>query len=147
MFGLFCRVAVKSQRSERSILGSISSVQQPSARRGGLSAFELYIPILISFSIGVLALTYLPGPLVSYREQGILRRLSTTPVPAFWVLAAQFVVQACLMLIAVFLLIGVSVAGYGAIAPRNPGGWAVTSGHFNPKPACAISAARISSSV
>jgi ABC-2 type transport system permease protein len=43
-------------------------------------------------------------------------------VPAFWVLAAQFVVQACLMLIAVFLLIGVSVAGYGAIAPRNPGG-------------------------
>jgi ABC-2 type transport system permease protein len=104
------------------IFGSISSFQQPSARLGGLSAFELYIPILISFSIGVLALSYLPGPLVSYREQGILRRLSTTPVPAFWVLAAQFVLQACLMLIAVFLLIGVSVAGYGAIAPRNPGG-------------------------
>ena len=43
-------------------------------------------------------------------------------MPAFWVLAAQFVVQACLMLIAVFLLIGVSVAWYGAMAPRNPGG-------------------------
>jgi energy-coupling factor transporter ATP-binding protein EcfA2/ABC-type multidrug transport system permease subunit len=104
------------------IFGSIPVFQQTSARLGGLSAFEVYIPILISFSIGVLALTYLPGPLVSYREQGILRRLSTTPVPAFWVLAAQFVVQACLMLIAVFLLIGVSVACYGAIAPRNPGG-------------------------
>ena len=70
----------------------------------------------------MLALAYLPGPLVSYREQGILRRLSTTPVPASWVLAAQFVVQACLMLIAVFLLIGVSVAGFGASAPRNPAG-------------------------
>jgi len=104
------------------IFGSIPVFQQTSSRLGGLSAFEVYIPILISFSIGVLALAYLPGPLVSYREQGILRRLSTTPVPAFWVLAAQFVVQACLMLIAVFLLIGVSVAGYGAIAPRNPGG-------------------------
>src|SRR2546421_6501791 len=104
------------------IFGSIPVFQQTSARLGGLSAFEVYIPILISFSIGVLALAYLPGPLVSYREQGILRRLSTTPVPAFWVLAAQFVVQACLMLISVFLLIGVSVAGYGAIAPRNPGG-------------------------
>ena len=104
------------------IFGSIPVFQQTSARLGGLSAFEVYIPILISFSIGVLALAYLPGPLVSYREQGILRRLSTTPVPAFWVLAAQFVVQACLMLIAVFLLIGVSVAGYGTIAPRNPGG-------------------------
>jgi len=70
------------------IFGSIPVFLQTSARLGGLSAFEVYIPILISFSIGVLALTYLPGPLVSYREQGILRRLSTTPVPAFWVLAA-----------------------------------------------------------
>ena len=76
------------------IFGSIPVFQQTSASLGGLSAFEVYIPILIAFSIGVLALAYLPGPLVSYREQGILRRLSTTPVPAFWVLAAQFVVQA-----------------------------------------------------
>ena len=104
------------------IFGSISVFRQPSRQLGGLSAFDIYIPILIAFSIGVLALTYLPGPLVAYREQGVLRRLSTTPVPASWVLAAQFVVQACLMVIAVLLLIGVSVVGYGAITPRNPGG-------------------------
>jgi ABC-2 type transport system permease protein len=104
------------------IFGSVPAFQQTSARLGGLSAFDVYIPILISFSIGMLALTYLPGPLVSYREQGVLRRLSTTPVPASWVLAAQFVVQACLMLIAVLLLILVSVACYGVSAPRNPGG-------------------------
>jgi ABC-2 type transport system permease protein len=105
------------------IFGSVPVFQQSSARLGGLSAFEVYIPILISFSIGVLALAYLPGPLVSYREQGILRRLSTTPAPASWVLAAQFIVQACLMLIAVLLLIGVSVAFYGTRAPENPGGF------------------------
>ena len=104
------------------MFGSVPVFRQTSKNFGGLSAFELYIPILIAFSIGVLALSYLPGPLVSYREQGILRRLSTTPVPASRVLAAQVVVQACLMLIAVLLVIGVSVAGYGAIAPRNPGG-------------------------
>ena len=107
------------------IFGSVSVFQQPSEQLGGLSAFDIYIPILIAFSIGVLALTYLPGPLVSYREQGMLRRLSTTPVPGSWVLAAQFVVQACLMVIAVLLLIGVSVVGYGAVAPRNPGGLAL----------------------
>jgi ABC-2 type transport system permease protein len=104
------------------IFGSISVFRHPDNQLGGLSAFDIYIPILIAFSIGVLALTYPPGPLVAYREQGVLRRLSTTPVPASWVLAAQFVVQACLMVIAVLLLIGVSVVGYGAIAPRNPGG-------------------------
>ena len=51
------------------IFGSIPVFQQTSARLGGLSAFEVYIPILISFSIGVLALVYLPGPLVAYQSR------------------------------------------------------------------------------
>ena len=105
------------------IFGSVPVFQQTSARLGGISALQAYIPILIAFSIGVIALVYLPGPLVSYREQGILRRLSTTPVPASWVLAAQLVVQACLMLIAVGVLVVVSVAFLGVSAPGNPAGF------------------------
>jgi ABC-2 type transport system permease protein len=104
------------------IFAEIPVLRQSSASLGGLSAFDVYIPILIAFVIGVLALTYLPGPLVSYREQGILRRLSTTPVPPSWVLAAQMVVQACLMAISVALLIVVSVVFFGASAPKNPAG-------------------------
>jgi ABC-2 type transport system permease protein len=105
------------------IFGSVPVFQQTSARLGGQSPFQAYIPILIAFSIGVLALTYLPGPLVAYREQGILRRLSATPAPASWVLAAQLVVQACLMMIAAGILILVSVTFFGASAPKNPGGF------------------------
>jgi ABC-2 type transport system permease protein len=108
------------------ILGEIPVLRQSSASLGGLSAFDVYIPILIPFVIGVLALTYLPGPLLSYREQGILRRLSTTPVPPSWVLAAQMVVQACLMAINIALLIVVSVAMFAiglsiAAAARTAG--------------------------
>jgi ABC-2 type transport system permease protein len=51
-----------------------------------------------------------------------LRRLSTTPLPAFWVLAAQLVVQACLMLISVLVLLVVSTAFFGTNAPKNPAG-------------------------
>lgn len=104
------------------IFGEIPVFQKTSTSLDGLSPFDVYIPILIAFAIGTIALLYLPGPLVSYREQGILRRLSTTPVPASWVLAAQMVVQACLMAIAVFLLLLVSIVFYGASAPINPGG-------------------------
>jgi ABC-2 type transport system permease protein len=68
----------------------------------------------------MIAFTYLPGPLVSYRELGILRRLSTTPVPAYWVLAAQIVVQTCLMLFTLALLITVSIVFFGITAPKNP---------------------------
>ena len=105
------------------IFGELNSFQQPSSRLDGLSAFQIYIPILIAFSIGLLALAYLPGPLVSYREQGILRRLAVTPVPASWVLAAQLAVQACLMLIAAAIIMMVSVAFFGQHAPGNLGGF------------------------
>ena len=105
------------------ILGVLPVFKQPSARLDGLTPFQIYIPILISFSIGILALVYLPGPLVSYRELGVLRRLSVTPVPASWVLAAQLAVQACLMLIAVLIIFVVSVAFFGQHAPGNPGGF------------------------
>jgi ABC-2 type transport system permease protein len=105
------------------IFGEVQYFQHPSSRLDGLSPFQIYIPILISFSIGLLALVYLPGPLVSYREQGILRRLSVTPVPASWVLAAQLAVQACLMLIAVLLIMVTSIAFFGQHAPGNLGGF------------------------
>jgi ABC-2 type transport system permease protein len=105
------------------IFGELHVFQQPSSRLDGLTPFQIYIPILISFSIGLLALSYLPGPLVSYREQGILRRLSVTPVPASWVLAAQLTVQACLMLIAVAIIMVTSIAFFGQHAPGNPGGF------------------------
>jgi ABC-2 type transport system permease protein len=105
------------------ILGELPAFQRPSSRLDGLTPFQIYIPILISFSVGVLALVYLPGPLVSYRELGILRRLSVTPVPASWVLAAQLAVQACLALTAVLIIMATSVAFFGQHAPGNPGGF------------------------
>ncbi|MGD0560339.1 MAG: ABC transporter permease [Streptosporangiaceae bacterium] len=105
------------------IFGELPVFKHPSSRLDGLSPFQIYIPILISFSIGLLALIYLPGPLVSYREQGILRRLSVTPVPASWVLAAQLAVQACVMIIASAMILTVSIAFFGQHAPANPGGF------------------------
>jgi ABC-2 type transport system permease protein len=103
------------------IFGEIPVFQQSSTSLGGLSAFDIYVPILMCFSIGVLALTYLPGPLVSYREMGILRRMSTTPVPASWLLAAQLVVQACFIIITVVIMTIVSTVFFGAVFPKNPG--------------------------
>ena len=104
------------------IFGEVPVFQQSSARLGGLSGFDVYIPILMAFAIAIIASTYLPGPLVSYREQGILRRLSTTPVSASWLLAAQLVVQACLMLISVFILLAASIVFFGANVPKSTAG-------------------------
>jgi ABC-2 type transport system permease protein len=102
------------------VFGEIPVFGKPSASLGGYTPFDIYIPILMSFSIAIIAFTYLPGPLVSYRELGILRRLSTTPVPAYWVLAAQIVVQAFLMTVTLALVVTVSIVFFGISAPKNP---------------------------
>lgn len=108
------------------LFGELPSFHQRQAALGGLSPFDLYVPVLIVLALGVFALWALPGPLVSYREQGILRRLSTTPVPPSWLLAAQVVIQLCLTVITLIVLITVSTTAFGVPAPKSPAGLALS---------------------
>jgi ABC-2 type transport system permease protein len=103
------------------IFGAIPSFRQPAADLGGLTPLDVYVPILIVLSLGLLTLFGLPMPLASYRELGLLRRLSTTPVPPWWLLAAQGVVQLCVALTGIVILLVGSVTVYGALAPKSPG--------------------------
>jgi len=104
------------------IFGEISAFQQPSAILGGITLFDVYVPILAVFAIAMIALLGLPVPLASYRELGVLRRLSTTPVPRSWLLAAQGVLQLGIALTALAVIFGVSIAAFGAQAPVSSGG-------------------------
>jgi ABC-2 type transport system permease protein len=104
------------------IFGELPSFKEHLPGLGGLTLFNTYVPVLVVFGLAMLALLGLPGPLVSYREQGILRRLSTTPVPPSWVLAAQGVVQFCITMITLAVILVVSIAVFGASAPKSPGG-------------------------
>ena len=107
------------------IFGAIPSSHKQQAQLGGLTVVAVYIPILIAFCIGMLALFSLPRALVTYRELGILRRLSTTPLPPSWVLAAQLVINFVFALWALIILIVVGVAAFGAAAPRSLAGFAL----------------------
>jgi ABC-2 type transport system permease protein len=107
------------------VFNAITPFKKPAADLGGLTAFGIYVPILIAFSLAMLALFNLPVPLASYRELGILRRLSTTPVPPSWLLAAQGVINVAVAAAATGILIGGGIA-LGAPVPKNPAGLAVT---------------------
>lgn len=99
-------------------------IRQPSL--GGLTDFDIYIPILLVMGITLLALWGLPSPVVTYREQGILRRLSTTPVPPSWLLAAQVVVQLCVALFGILVVLVVGITVFGAPVPKSIGGLALS---------------------
>jgi ABC-2 type transport system permease protein len=90
---------------------------------GGLTRFTVEVPVLIAFVIAAMALYNLPVPLASYREQGILRRLSITPARPWWVLAAQVIVNLVFALAGLAIVLGVGAVAFGESAPRSPGGF------------------------
>ena len=103
------------------IFGEIPGMHQPQPSMGGLTLFPVYVPIIICMAIAILGLISLPAALVSYRDQGILRRLSTTPVPPSWVLAGQLVINFCIAVTSLLIVIVVSIVAFGLDVPKNPG--------------------------
>jgi ABC-2 type transport system permease protein len=104
------------------LFGELPSFHQTLSQLGGATLFDTYVPIIMALGLAMLTLWGLPGPLVSYRELGILRRLSTTPVPPSWLLAAQVVIQLFVALAGLAIVVVASVAAFGAPVPKSIGG-------------------------
>ncbi len=101
------------------ILGVLSGTQEASIELGGLSYFALLYPLLVAVAILSQSINILPRTLIKYRELGILRRLSVTPVPRSWLLAAQIVINLAIAVIGIILLTAVSVFAFGLEPPRD----------------------------
>jgi ABC-2 type transport system permease protein len=83
-----------------------------------------FLPALsLMIAVGMLGFFGLPSVLGAYREKGILRRLSTTPVHPAQLLVAQLVVQLATALVAVMALIVVGHYVVGLPFPQNVGGF------------------------
>jgi ABC-2 type transport system permease protein len=104
------------------IFGVIPPFHQLVPGFGRFDIYDAYVPVLAMFALAMLALLGLPMPLASYRELGVLRRLSTTPVPPSWLLAAQGVVQLGVAVVALLILFVVSMTAFGVPAPASIGG-------------------------
>jgi len=104
------------------IFGNLPSFQEHVASFGGLTPFDAYVPILAVFAVAMLAVLGLPIPLTTYRELGVLRRLSTTPVPPSWLLTAQGLIQLCIAVAGVLVIVVTSITVFAAPAPASYGG-------------------------
>ncbi|NAZ84746.1 ABC transporter permease [Kineococcus indalonis] len=87
---------------------------------GGLSLLDLYLPINTTLALAFLGLHVLPGALAGYREKGVLRRLSTTPVGPVRVLLAQLAVSAVTGLAGTTLLLALGWGVFGVARPADP---------------------------
>lgn len=105
------------------IFGLIPAADTPDESMGGLTVFGWFFPSLLMSALILLALVNLPTHLADYRQQGILRRMGTTPVPPAWMLAAQVAVNLTLAVAALVILVVAGTAGFGLGAPARPGGF------------------------
>jgi ABC-2 type transport system permease protein len=101
------------------ILGSVPSFRRPSKDFGGLRVIDLYATISIALTLALLGLQLLPTILAGYRERGVLRRMSTTPVPPALLLAAQLLSGLLTAVLAVALLLAVARLAFSVPLPRQ----------------------------
>lgn len=103
------------------IFGSIYSNQSAPSIPGasGQGTVETLIPALIAMVIGMTGLMAITMTMASYRENGILRRLSTTPVSSLFVLVAQVVVVFSMTALGMLLLVIAGKLVYHVHIPGN----------------------------
>ncbi|MGW5359415.1 ABC transporter permease [Actinopolymorpha pittospori] len=101
------------------VLGLIPALREPSKDFGGLRFIDTFVPSLVVLTLAVLAVNTMPTRLATYREKGILRRLSTTPVHPGNLLTAQVVVNCVAALAAIALLIAVGRLVFDVPLPHH----------------------------
>lgn len=104
------------------ILGSVGG-RKPDQGLGGLTLAATYVPIVIAFSLAMLALNVMPPVLGSYREKGVLRRMSTTPVPPTRLLGAQLAVYLTVAAVTTVIALAIGRLVFDVALPGQAAGF------------------------
>lgn len=80
-----------------------------------------YTPIILALAIGTVAFSTFPPTMGTYREKGVLRRLSTTPLPPSRLLLAQLLVNLAMLVVASLLAVGAAALVLDVSMPTDVG--------------------------
>ncbi|TDC97818.1 ABC transporter permease [Actinomadura sp. 7K507] len=105
------------------ILGLIPSFREPDPGLGGNRVIDVYVPVTVLVAMIMAGLMALPPVLSGYREHGILRRMSTTPVRPASLLAAQIVLHFAAALGSALLAIAVGRVAFDVALPGHIPGY------------------------
>ena len=110
------------------ILGSVLGTGQPDDALGGQRFIDVFVPSLVVITLATLSVNTFTVRLATYREKGVLRRLSTAPVAPATVLVAQGIVNVAAAILAVVLLVIVGHVAFAVPLPRDPIGFVLAFG-------------------
>jgi ABC-2 type transport system permease protein len=107
------------------VLGSIPSFRDPDDSLGGLRMVDAYVPVSVLLALIMAGLQAMPPLITGYRERGILRRMSTTPVRPSAVLGAQMGIHGAAALLSALLSLAVGRLVFDVTLPRQAFGYAL----------------------
>ncbi|MFD9855514.1 ABC transporter permease [[Kitasatospora] papulosa] len=105
------------------VLGLIPSFREADDALGGRSVIGLYVPVAVLLAMIMAGLQAMPPILTGYRERGILRRMSATPVRPSALLAAQIVLHGAAALGSAALVVAVGRTAFGVRLPGQAAGY------------------------
>ncbi|MGW4202643.1 ABC transporter permease [Streptomyces sp. NPDC004726] len=101
-------------------LGAIPALREPSQESGELRSIDIWAPTALVFGMVMIAVQHVPAVIATYRERGILRRLSTTPAHPRSVLLAQMIVAFASVVVSAALMIFLAWAVLDIAPPERP---------------------------
>ncbi|MFF1417160.1 ABC transporter permease [Streptomyces sp. NPDC058280] len=107
------------------ILGLIPTFREADAALGGRRIIDLYVPIAVLLALITAGIQAMPPVLTGYRERGILRRMSTTPVRPASLITAQLTLHGVSALCSAVLVIAVGRLAFDVRLPAQPAGYAL----------------------
>ncbi|MFC7470947.1 ABC transporter permease [Actinomadura keratinilytica] len=105
------------------ILGAIPGFREPDPANGGQRIIELYVPTAVVLAMIMAGLQAMPPVITGYRERGILRRMSVTPVRPQAVLGAQMGLHGVASLASALLVIVVGRLVFDVALPGQVAGY------------------------
>lgn len=101
------------------ILGFVPAFGEARDDLGGRRVIDLYVPISILLAMITAGIQAMPPVLTAYRERGILRRMSATPVRPSALLTAQIVLHGAACLGSALLVTVIGRIAYGVPLPQQ----------------------------
>ncbi|MGX2993738.1 ABC transporter permease [Streptomyces sp. JNUCC 64] len=105
------------------VLGAVPSYREPRDELAGLRVVDLYVPVTVLVAVLMAGLQALPPVLTGYRERGILRRMSTTPVRPGALIGAQIALHGVTVGVSALLVLLVGRTVFDVALPRHPVGF------------------------
>ncbi|WP_371401388.1 ABC transporter permease [Kribbella sp. NBC_00662] len=107
------------------ILGCIPAFRKVDPGLGGLRIIDLYVPILVLVALIVTGLQTMPPIITGYRERGILRRMSATPVKPSALLTAQMGLNGSAAVVSALVCLTIGRLAFDVRLPKQAAGYAL----------------------